>query len=90
VILRVEQPLRLGYCRVELDPIAAYFVRLDIPYSGLLGRFYVRADLGKISQTICNIDVRAIHKNIWNIESRNDPKHFRNFPMFSKKNKAKF
>jgi hypothetical protein len=35
-----------------LDPIATYFVRLDIPNSKLLGRFYVRAELGKISQTL--------------------------------------
>ena len=52
VILRVEQLLCLGHCRIELDPIATYFVRLDIPNSKLPGRFYVRAELGKISQTL--------------------------------------
>ena len=48
VILRVEQVFRLGHCRIELDPIATYFVRLDIPNSELLGRFYVRGRAGEV------------------------------------------
>jgi hypothetical protein len=91
VILRVEQLLRLGHCRIELDPIATYSVRLDIPNSELLGRFYVRAELGKISQTnTWNGDRRETHKSIWNIVSRNDRKYFRNITMFLKQNKVKF
>jgi hypothetical protein len=62
VILRVEQLLCLGYCRIELDPIATYFVRLNIPNAELFGRFYVRAVRGKISQTTWNVNVRAMHK----------------------------